>query len=128
MKAILSILLVFFGLSSFAQVVNFSGGDTVVNSASVSMTYNLKNSFANFAIQVQATKVSGTVGGSCVLYGSLDGSFYNAIGADTLTLTNVASQSHIWNDAPAKYPYYKVTCTGSGTMAAIVDVDALGRK
>jgi hypothetical protein len=75
-------------------------------------------------IQVNITKISGTVAGTVTLQGSLDGTNYNTATSGALaitatyTATDVASQSKSWVIVNNPYRYYRVTWTGAGTMAA----------
>lgn len=102
-------------------VTNMTGnGATVTNSGSASCSLAVNYTHEQLSIQITATKVSGTIAGTAILYGSVDGTNYNAIGSDTLTLTNVTTNTKVWVLTNANYAYYKVTVTGSGTMAATI--------
>lgn len=79
-------------------------------------------------IQSVVTKVSGTVGGSVILQGSLDGVNYKSIGADTLTLANQTTNSHIWTLDNSRYYFYRTKATGTGTMNATIVSTLLPRK
>ena len=75
-------------------------------------------------VQVNITKISGTVAGTVTLQGSIDGTNFStatsgmlAITA-TYTATDVASQSKNWIIAGNPYRFYRVSWTGTGTMAA----------
>ena len=76
-----------------------------------------------YAIGIQAivSRVSGTVGGTVFVQGSLDGTNWVSI-SDTLTLTNVAAQSKIWAFTPSVYQYHRVAFGSSGTLAAVPKV------
>lgn len=72
-----------------------------------------------------ATKQSGTVAGTVTLQGSLDGTnFFTLTGGTAgvqtgaFTATNVASQTTAWTVNANYCKYYRVTWTGTGTMAA----------
>lgn len=75
-------------------------------------------------IQVNITKISGTVAGTVTLQGSLDGVSYNTATSGALaitatyTATDVAAQSKSWVIVNNPYRYYRVSWTGSGTMVA----------
>lgn len=78
-------------------------------------------------IVILVTKVSGTVAGSIVLTGSLDGTNYvgvNTIGTQTavtaVTVTDATARYEI-NLAHSPFLYYKITHTGSGTMVSYLD-------
>ena len=119
MKYILSFIL-FIALFSIgsSQTVNFTGSDTVVNSAAVNIDLKVTGGYNTGAYQVVITKVSGTVAGNAILKGSVDGTNY--VNIDTLATTDVATQTKIFTETPVKYPFYRVTYTGTGTMAAII--------
>lgn len=132
MKKFISILFSLFLITAIscetkAQVNDFTGTDTIEDAATVNIDLQLKNSAANVAVQSLITKVSGTVAGTCLLQGSLDGTNFSDITTDTFTLANVATQNKLWDVAPNKYLHYRITCTGSGTMAAISSGKALRR-
>lgn len=123
MKKTLSILLVSFGLmlcmNSNAQVVTMTGsGDTITNTETEYIYYKAATNYV-VSVQVQVTKLSGTVAGTVILEGSIDGTNYTTIReADTLTMTNTTSQGYLWTFSPSPYVYYRIKGTGSGTMAA----------
>ena len=105
--------------ASIGQVsANFTGSDTVVNTATVDIGLTVSGAYNTGAFQVVVTKVSGTVAGNAILQGSVDG--INYVNIDTLATSNVATQTKIFTESPVKYPFYKVSYTGSGTMAAII--------
>ena len=129
MKNFIIMLLLAFSFSAIAQksVLTMTGSDTIVNTASVSVSQTYSSEYGNVAFQAIVVKVSGTVAGTVILQGSLDGSNYISIGIDTLALTDVATQSHLWSVDANPYKYYRLIGTGSGTMAAIISGKALGR-
>lgn len=101
--------------------------DTVTNTA----TNTLGNILAintvgsSVTIQVVATKISGTVAGTISLQGSLDGANFKALtiaeastAIPTFTATDVASQTFIWRITGNPVPFYRISWTGAGTMAA----------
>lgn len=92
-------------------------------------TYKATGSYNNVTIQAVITKVSGTVAGTAVLYGSLDGINYQYIPtSDTLTLSNQTTNHIIWPLGQGKYLYYRVKVDGSGTMVASFKSWFLGRQ
>lgn len=107
-----------FASESEAQTL-VPSADTITNSGTANLTFQPKGGQIGISAQVIVTKLSGTVGGTCVLQGSLSGgTSWDNISTDTLTLTDVASQTKVWQIAPAIYPNVRCLCTGSGTMAA----------
>lgn len=81
------------------------------------------------AVQVNITKTSGTLAGSVVLQGSLDGTNFVNIGS-AFTVTNVASQSTFFFVPKASngYTYFKVLDTGSGTGVRVTSANWKVRK
>jgi hypothetical protein len=123
-------LLLGFTLSLSAQratLMPLVEGDTVVNAASVSKTFTVTAGYSAVAVQPVITKISGTVGGSAILYYSLDGTNFSPAG-DTLTLANVTTNSKVFAKVTAPGVYYRVTTTGTGTMSAQVRIYYLVRK
>lgn len=93
--------------------------DTVTDTEVDSLTYTvLTNNLSKVGVQYTATKISGTVAGTAILYGSLDGINFNVLELDTFTNANVTTNTHIWVVTNPIYKRYKVVVTGSGTMAA----------
>lgn len=127
-KTILMLMLMVFTLGLMAQATVFTfavgttaKGDTVENTGSITKPITLTKNFTAGSIQVVNTKVSGTVAGTSILQYSVDGTnwkTFDSVG-DTLTNTNVATNSKIWDLNPVLYPYYRVVTTGSGTMKAL---------
>ena len=115
MKYIFILMLFFASFAANAQITaNFTGGDTVVNTAAVNMDLRVTNAYNTAALQIVITKVGGTVAGNAILKGSVDGT--NFVNIDTFATTNVALQTEIFPITPVYYPYYRVTYTGTGTM------------
>lgn len=94
--------------------------DTVVNTAAkVTTTADglIKNWKNGVTALVVVKKISGTVGGSIVLQGSMDGTEWVTIGSAT-TPTD-ASANYAFNTT-VRYYYYRISYTGTGTMSASV--------
>jgi hypothetical protein len=75
-------------------------------------------------VQVNVTKISGTVGGTISLLGSLDGVSYKAIvlnesqtALPTITAAD-ASTSYHWRLTGSPYVFYRVSWACTGTMSA----------
>lgn len=100
--------------------------DTVTNTGTGTLTsVRVNGPGDNVTIVVVCTKISGTVAGTITIQGSLDGTNYKAIptvetqtSITTATALDVASQVFTWRLASSPYLYYRVSWTGSGTMAA----------
>lgn len=98
-----------------------------VNTAIDTVTITVLPSYSIVGIQPVITKVSGTVAGTAILYGSINGTNYVATG-DTLTATNVTTNTAIWTKVNPAYHNYRVVFTGSGTMSATAGAKLIGRK
>lgn len=102
--------------------------DTVANTATEVLTKQVPGTYSVLAVQAVVTKISGTAAGTVILQGSIDGTNYYAVGDDTLTMTDVASKTHIWVVTPSKYLYYRLSYTGSGTMSCRLQGTLMARK
>ncbi len=124
MKKILSILLVagaFTALPMFAQTVTMTGtGDTITNAGTDFVVKQVQGTYKNVSVQAVFTKVGGTVAGTAILYGSIDGTNYVQLNTDTLSMTNVTTNTKIWVVTNNNYMYYKIVYLGSGSMSGIV--------
>lgn len=94
--------------------------DTVTNTGTglVQVLHEAKGNVTS--VTFTATKISGTVAGTVALHGSNDGTNFASIHSTTFTATDVASQGGTWQLVGNPFRYYRVTWTGSGTMAATV--------
>lgn len=110
-----------------ASVFPLVSADSLTNADTVSKVITATAGYSGIAIQPVVTKVSGTAAGSVVLYESLDGTNYKSTG-DTLSLTNVASQTTIWKKVSPVPVYYKVIGISSGTVVEILRVYYVARK
>lgn len=103
---------------AFSQTTMTGSGDTITNTETEYVTITLSGSGTYVAIQVVATKLSGTVDGTVLLQGSVDGVNYVDISTDTLQLANVTTNTKVWSVTGNPYLYYRLAGTGVGTMAA----------
>ncbi len=101
--------------------------DTVTNAGTSYLTSyaQTRTQSTTTAFSVVCTKISGTVAGTITLQGSLDGVNFKAIptvdtqtSITTATALDVASQVFVWRIANCPFTYYRVSWTGTGTMAA----------
>jgi len=134
------IILLFVGLVAFsaietkAQVYSFLSPysfatDTVTNTATayVSTLNAISPAPAtSTTIWIIVTKISGTVGGTITLQGSIDGTNWKAMNTvdtqtalATITATDATNTYH-YRLAGSPFPYYRVTWTGTGTMSATI--------
>lgn len=123
-------LLTLCGLASFAQIDLYQPlgvknvRDTVTNTATAYLTSPRVVAKGIVTIQVNVTKISGTVGGTISLQGSLDGTNFKALNTvetqtalATITATDATNVYH-WRLSANHFPYYRVSWTGTGTMSA----------
>lgn len=110
------------GLVNLKSTTTTKTKDTVTNAGTRIQRLLIKGR-NELTAQVTITKISGTVGGSVGLYGSVDNVGYTLIGS-AQTPTDVATQTLSFNvnpyagTAPGTYQYYQINYTGTGTMAA----------
>lgn len=92
--------------------------DTVTNTATKTTTpFRVSNFHTGVSAEAVVTKISGTVGGTLALQGSLDGTNWVTIG--NATTPSDASANYSFNTTAAWY-YYRISYTGTGTMSASI--------
>lgn len=116
----------------YAQTVGEKGtvssmataGTTVTNSGTGTVSLQLKNQYEYVTIQAVCTKTSGTIAGTVTVQGSNDGTNYVTVntsyisgGSATLSCTDQSVNSKFFIITGAPYRYYRLSWTGSGTMA-----------
>lgn len=99
-----------------------ASSDTVTNSASGYVQYQVKNGYSTVSLQVVVSKISGTAGGTVTLQGSNDGVNYVTVDtsysdAQTLSVSNITTNTKIFVVTGSPYSYYRLSYTGTGTMA-----------
>jgi len=100
--------------------------DTVTNTATNYVTTPILSAkpAAYTSIVVVVTKISGTVGGTITLMGSIDGTNFTALNTEetsTALATKTAADASAvlnWRIKGSYYAYYRVSWAGTGTMAA----------
>jgi hypothetical protein len=108
--------------------------DTVTNTATITLTSPaLTQPASQTVVQVNVTKISGTVGGPISLHGSLDGTNFKALNTvvtqtalATITATDASNVYH-WRLTGSPFKYYRVSWTGTGTMSASFTSKVLAR-
>lgn len=100
--------------------------DTVTNTGTAYLTSysQTRTQASSTVVQVNVTKISGTVAGTISLLGSLDGTNFKALtvaeaqtALATITAADASGAYHFrLNGCP--FTYYRVSWTGTGTMAA----------
>ena len=123
-------------LTGLAANAQFSSGvklpqattDSVKTGAlTVTKYLSVNAGYSSIGIQPVVTKNSGTVAGKVKLYGTIDGTNYISTG-DSITLSNVTTNTAIWNVTVKPYAKYKIEAVGSGTMNALLNVWYIMRK
>lgn len=89
--------------------------DTVANTGNSEHVIAVSGSYNNGVFQYVGTKISGTVAGKTYLMGSVDNT--NFVKLDSVTNTNVTTNTKIFTQTRPMYPYYKIRSEGSGTMS-----------
>lgn len=131
MKKFLSMLLVVLGVTLLSNtaanaqsqsVFSTVAGDTVSTSSSldtVTKTLRVTAGYSALGIQVNATKVSGTITAKAYLYSSLDGVKYNLTDSAT-AFANTAGLQSVWftKTGGLPYTYYQVQVRNVGTIAS----------
>ena len=79
------------------------------------------------AIQATVTKVSGTVAGTVILQGTVDGIAWVNVNTDTLTLTDQATNTKVWTISSTIYNSYRVQYKTSGTQVSYLNLSYLRR-
>lgn len=100
--------------------------DTVTDAGTTYIQSICPGSAITTTIFLTVVKQSGTVAGTITLQGSMDGTTYKALNAidsqtalATITAAN-ASGNYSWRLHGNPYLYYRVSWTGTGTMAATI--------
>lgn len=122
MKKLISILCLLAALNVSSQAVStmVKSATTMTNSTAVTATLQTNSVAENISIQAVVTKSTGTIAGSVTVSASLDGTNYVAlpVATSTLALTDVTTNTAVFNYTNNNYLFYKVTFTGSGTLVA----------
>lgn len=120
MKKILTLLSILFVFALGAQTVSTMSlsASHFTNTTAVTATLQTKSVCENISLQAVVTKSTGTVDGYVSLAVSIDGINY-ITQSDSLDLTDVATQSKIWELTDNNYMYYKLIFQGAGTMDAV---------
>lgn len=97
--------------------------DTCVNSATTYVGLTVENYYKKVSIEAVITKISGTVGGTVTVQGSVDGTNYVTVSSSystvtTFTPTDQATNKKLIVVTGSPYKYYRLSYTGTGTMSA----------
>ena len=112
-------LISLFSYGQFGKGAMFpvAAGDTITNTGTANKIITCTAGYDAMGIQPVITKGTGTIGGNCIVYGSIDGTNYVSTG-DTLKCTDITTNTKLFKYATTPYVYYKVVYTGTGTMVA----------
>jgi hypothetical protein len=99
--------------AAFSQTATNPTG-AITNTSIDTMTYTLSKSYQVVSIQPKVTKATGTMAGWAVLDYSVNGTDYK-IGTDTLSLTNVTTNTTVWDKVTAAR-YFRIRVGGATTV------------
>lgn len=130
MKRLLFVIASFLMLATITEAQRASvfptiAGDTVITSATrdtVTKIISVSAGYSHLAIQVNATKVSGTVTCKAYIYQSLDGVNYAITDSSTAFADAAGTQIYQISKVPPPYGYYKVQVRNVGLTASTESV------
>lgn len=104
--------------------------DTLTNADTLRAAIRVPGVNSVLTFQANYTKISGTPASSIILQASLDGvNYYTVPGADTLTVTNVATvQTKLWPLSGSAYLWYRLYGVTSGTQSGQIKTFMLNRQ
>ena len=106
--------------------VPFTGADTLTNADTVIVNLTLSTILDGVILQPVVTRVSGTAAGRVVLTQSING--VNYIRTDSVSLTNVATNSFFISKTVPVAPFYRVEFISSGTTVLVPQLWYFQRK
>lgn len=113
--------------TAFSQTATNPTG-AILNTSVDTMVLVMSGGYnAAVGIQPVITRATGTMAGTAILYGSINGTNYVATG-DTLTLTNAATNTTIWTKSQPIYKYFRILVGGATTVTGTASAKALGIK
>jgi hypothetical protein len=130
MKKVLMSLAMLLGVTcAYAQPsysVPFTGADTLTNADTVVVNLTLSNILDGIILQPVLTRVSGTAAGRVVLTQSING--VNFIRTDSISLSNVVTNTAFISKAGPVAPYYRIEFISSGTTVLVPQLWYFQRK
>jgi hypothetical protein len=118
-KLLFAAVLTLITVGLMAQTPMAGNPATVTNAASTFVQKEITGACRSVSVQFVLTKTSGTIAGKATVQGSLDGTNYTNI--DSLTLTDVTTNTLITELSTCPYRFYKVLVVGSGTMGGVLN-------
>lgn len=123
------LFLILFGFLGFSAAYSQTtiSGDTLAGAGTGIIKFKTVAYCDHATFQVVNTKLSGTVAGKVYFLASLDGTNWQKL--DSLTMTNVTTNSKLFTDDGCKYNNYAIqTVNSAGTMSLKTKALALYRK
>jgi len=121
-KTIIFALMVLLTSCVFAQntAVVMATTQTLTNSDTADLTLTVEGVYRTVSVQAVVTKYTGTVTGTGIIQGSIDGTNYLDINADTLTLANQTTNTKVWVLEGSMFKFYRlrIITTGTSTVQA----------
>lgn len=112
--------------SQAAISIPFVGVDSLINADTVVKNITLSSSLNGVIFQPVITRASGTAAGKVVFAQSIDG--INYISTDSITLTNVLTNSTLISKSTPVSTNWRITFISSGTTALWPQLWYLPRK
>lgn len=130
MKKVLFAIL-FMSLAVVADCQSFSFTATnptgaILNTSIDTLTFTSIKDYLTVGVQPVVTRASGTMAGTVILAGSIDG--INYVPLDTLTLTNAASNTDVFVVTSPVYNKYRLIMSGATTVTGTMTAKFSGRK
>lgn len=130
----IGLLFSFFGANAQSSAMT-GNGVTITNTGTSACSLKVANPYHTVTVQAVMTKTSGTLAGTLTLQGSVDGTSWETVptslvagAASTYTVTDVASQAKTFVITGTPFLYYKLSWTGTGTMAGTLSGFVLPRN
>ncbi len=112
--------------SAFSQTASNPTG-AILNTSVDTMSLTTIRDYESAGVQVVVTKATGTMAGTAILYGSLNGTNYVSTG-DTLTLANSTTNTTIWTKTAPVWKYYRILVGGATTVTGTCAATFVGRN
>jgi hypothetical protein len=103
-----------------ATLLPLVAGDTLTNTDTLYKNISVTAGYSVLGLQVNVTKISGTVAGNVVLIGSLDGTNYQPVLGDTVALANTTGvQTLKFRRVAPEGTSYRLLFISSGTQSYV---------
>src|SRR4051812_30981970 len=130
MKKLIALLMLTFGLfvltkqtahAQNATLFPLIAGDTLTNTDTLYKTISVTAGYAVMGVEVDVTKISGTIAGNLVLMGSLSGGNYTPVQGDTVAVLGNTTGTAVYRFkrlAP-EVTSYRLLFISSGTQSYV---------